>query len=66
MTGHDTGGMDSPLNQMDTGTDGPCNFATFVIGLINNDSTASALPSANLGQSCTDDQKQTDFASLFP
>jgi hypothetical protein len=71
MPGRDTGGLDSPLNHIDTGmmtdtgTDGPCNFATFVLGLIANDTTAQALPSTNLGQSCTDDMKQSEFASLF-
>jgi hypothetical protein len=63
MTGNDSG-KDGQVG-MDTGTDGPCNFATFVLGLIANDTTASAKPSTNLGQSCTDDQKQSDFASLF-
>jgi hypothetical protein len=53
----------------DTGTtipdSGACNYATFVIGLITNDTTATALPSTDLGAACTDDQKQSDFASLF-
>jgi hypothetical protein len=44
---------------------GKCNFATFVIGLIDKDTTPTAVPSTNLGASCTDDQKQSDFASLF-
>jgi hypothetical protein len=43
-----------------------CNFATFVKGLIANDTTATALPSADLGQSCVDDHNQADFQSLFP
>jgi hypothetical protein len=45
--------------------DGPCNFATFVLGLIANDTTATATPSTDLGQTCTDDQKQSEFATLF-
>jgi hypothetical protein len=60
--GH-TGKDGQPGN--DTGTAGPCNFAVFGIGRIKNDTTATAVPSTNLGQSCTDDQKQSDFASLF-
>jgi len=58
--------MDSPVTMPETSTDGPCNFATFVLGLIANDTTATATPSANLGQSCTDDQKQSEFSTLFP
>jgi hypothetical protein len=63
-TGHDSG-KDTGHTTGDTGTDGPCNFATFVLGLIANDTTSSALPSTNLGQTCTDDQKQSEFSSLF-
>jgi len=43
-----------------------CNFATFVKGLIANDTTMTALPSADLGQTCVDDHNQADFQSLFP
>lgn len=57
----DTGSVDAKAP-----TDAPCNFASFVIGLIDNDTTATAKPSLDLGASCTDDQKQSDFASLFP
>jgi hypothetical protein len=60
---------DSPTNpdaQTDAATDGPCNFATFVIGLITNDTTATATPSTDLGQACTDNQNQAEFKSLFP
>jgi len=65
-SGPSDSGSDSPVNtHHDTGTDGPCNFATFVLGLIANDTTSSALPSTNLGQTCTDDQKQSEFSSLF-
>src|ERR1700744_731719 len=40
---------------------GACNFATFVKGLIANDTSGTALPSTDLGQSCTDDQNQAEF-----
>ncbi|MGA7124644.1 MAG: hypothetical protein WBY94_31360 [Polyangiaceae bacterium] len=43
-----------------------CNFATFVKGLIANDTTRTALPSVDLGQTCVDDHNQADFQSLFP
>jgi hypothetical protein len=46
--------------------DAGCNFATFVKGLVANDTTMTALPSTNLGQGCTDDQNQAEFQSLFP
>ncbi len=56
------------VNPKDAALDGPagaCNFATFVNGLIANDTTMTALPSTDLGQSCTDDQNQAEFQSLF-
>ena len=37
----------------------PCDFNAFVTGLITNSTTATALPSEDLGDSCTD--KQTPF-----
>jgi hypothetical protein len=52
--------------ESDAPADGPCNFATYVIGLIKDDTTATSKPTTDLGASCTDDQKQSDFASLFP
>ncbi len=71
-TNNPDAGTDGSTPPGDAGTDGtttgdagPCVFSTFVIGLITNDTTATALPSANLGQACSDDQKQSDFASLF-
>jgi hypothetical protein len=64
-TGKDTG-TDVTMTSPDGTADGPCNFATFVIGLITTDTTATALPSANLGQACTDDMNQAEFTSLFP
>ena len=51
----------------DSGGDaGGCNFATFVKGLVANQTTATALPSTDLGQSCTDNHDQAEFRSLFP
>jgi hypothetical protein len=44
---------------------GDCAFADFVIGLINKDTTATATPSTDLGQSLQDSQQQSCFASLF-
>jgi hypothetical protein len=51
---------------VDGGVDAQCNFATFVKGLVANDTTMTALPSADLGQSCKDNQDQAEFQSLFP
>jgi hypothetical protein len=57
---------------VDSGTTPPgdggvaCNFATFVKGLVANDTTMTALPSTDLGQSCTDDHDAAEFQSLFP
>ncbi|HEX4446311.1 MAG TPA: hypothetical protein VH044_06240 [Polyangiaceae bacterium] len=45
---------------------GPCNFATFVKGLVASDTTMTALPSTDLGQNCTDNQNQAEFQPLFP
>jgi hypothetical protein len=55
-----------PGNDAGDGSVTACNFATFVKGLVANDTTMNALPSADLGQSCTDDRNQADFQSLFP
>jgi hypothetical protein len=48
------------------GGDAACNYATFVLGLINNHTNGTDQPSTDLGQSCVDDQNQTEFQSLFP
>jgi hypothetical protein len=56
----------------DSGTTPPgdggvaCNFAAFVKGLVANDTTMTALPSTDLGQSCTDDHDAGEFHSLSP
>lgn len=43
---------------------GPCKFNDFVTNLINTQTTATAVPSTDLGETCTDDQ--TPFpASMF-
>lgn len=61
-TAKDGGGGDVINNEGgDGGPDGgPCKFNDFVTGLINNSTTATALPSTDLGDKCTDEQK------LFP
>jgi len=48
------------------GGDGACNYAAFVLGLIANHTNGTDQPSTDLGQSCVDDQNQTEFQSLFP
>lgn len=48
------------------GGDAACNYATFVLGLINNHTNGTDQPSTDLGQTCVDDQNQTEFQSLFP
>ena len=61
--GKDGGGDVNPNNEGggDGGDGGgPCTFQGFVTGLINNSTTATALPSTDLGDKCTDDGK------LFP
>lgn len=68
--GRDTG----PNNLPDTGPPGPgpdggdggCTFAGFVINLVNTQTSATALPSADLGDRCTPSNSQDDFKSLFP
>ena len=44
----------------DGGDGGGCKFNDFVTGLINNSTTATAVPSTDLGEKCTDD------GTLFP
>jgi hypothetical protein len=45
---------------------GACDFAAFVINLVNTDTTMTAQPSTNLGQTCVDQQNQAQFSALFP
>jgi hypothetical protein len=59
------GGTASRAPDSGDGGEAGCNFATFVKGLISNDTTATALPSSNLGQGCQDDQNQAEFQPLF-
>jgi hypothetical protein len=61
-----TAPVDGSKNPAPDAGDGGCNFATFVRGLITTDTSMTALPSTDLGQSCTDNQDQTEFQSLFP
>jgi hypothetical protein len=35
------------------------------MGLVNNDTTATALPTTNLGAGCTDDQDASDYQVYF-
>jgi hypothetical protein len=45
---------------------GACNFAVFVVGLIQNHTNATDRPSADLGQNCVDNMDSTEFKTLFP
>jgi hypothetical protein len=64
--GGSTPPVDGSKNPAPDAGDGGCNFATFVRGLITTDTSMTALPSTDLGQSCTDNQDQAEFQSLFP
>lgn len=46
--------------------DAGCTFAGYVIDLVNTQTTASAIPTADLGDSCTPATSQDEFKSLFP
>ncbi|MDB4944290.1 MAG: hypothetical protein JWP97_3824 [Labilithrix sp.] len=61
----DTGTADTGTPDTGPGVDGgTCKFNDFVTRLIDNSTTATALPSTDLGEKCTDDQ--TPFpASMF-
>lgn len=48
------------------GDGGTCNFAAFVIDLIDNHTTMTDKPSVDLGQNCVDNHDQTEFKPLFP
>jgi hypothetical protein len=50
----------------DSGDGGPCDFAVFVTGLIQNHTNSTDQPSTDLGQNCTDQMQQSQFAPLFP
>jgi hypothetical protein len=45
---------------------GGCTFATYVIGLVNGSTNATAAPDTTLGATCTDSTSQDEFKSLFP
>ena len=49
----------------DASDGGPCDFATFVLNLVDADTTMTALPSTDLGQNCVDQQNQAQFSVLF-
>lgn len=63
----DAGG-DVDINNPDGGDGGgPCaSFASYVINLINTQTTASAQPDTTLGAGCPDSTSQDEFKSLFP
>ena len=44
--------------------DSGCNFATYVIGLVN--SPATSKPDTTLGAGCVDNKNQAEFKPLFP
>ena len=48
------------------GDGGACNFAAFVIDLIDNHTTMTDTPSVDLGQNCVDNHDQSEFKPLFP
>jgi hypothetical protein len=50
----------------DGGPDSGCTFATYVIGLVNTSTTATAQPDTTLGAGCKDSTDQAEFKSLFP
>ena len=65
----DAGGVDSGGGGGgEGGPDGGsgCTFATYVIGLINTKTTASAQPDTTLGAGCKDTTSQAEFKPLFP
>lgn len=60
-------GPDTGIPPTDGGDGGgPCDFAVFVTNLITTQTTATSVPSTNLGEACTDKQDPTQFAPLFP
>jgi hypothetical protein len=61
-SGSSGGGDSGPEASPDAG----CDFAVFVLDLINNQTKENNAPSQDLGEACKDKQDQKDFASLFP
>ena len=62
--GIDGGGVDGAGG--DTGVDGGCTFASYVIGLVSTQTNATALPDTTLGAGCAESTDQAEFKSLFP
>jgi len=71
--GTDSGGPETGNNETGTvdggdGGDGGggCTFATYVIGLVNTQTNATAQPDKTLGAGCKDTTTQAEFKPLFP
>ena len=48
------------------GGDAGCTFASYVINLVNTQTTSSSQPDPTLGQQCAESTAQSEFAPLFP
>lgn len=59
-------GTDSGPNPMPDGGDAGCTFASYVINLVNTQTTSTSQPDPSLGQQCADTTSQAEFAPLFP
>jgi hypothetical protein len=57
---------DGNMPPVDGGDGGPCDFNQFVIGLIQNHTNNTDLPSQDLGQNCVDTHTTITGAPLFP
>jgi hypothetical protein len=62
---HTDAGEGDASDASDASDGGPCDFATFVLNLVDADTTMTALPSTDLGQNCVDQQNQAQFSVLF-
>lgn len=62
------GRTDSGGGGGDGGRDGggACTFATYVIGLVQSSTNATAQPDTTLGAGCKDTTDQAEFKPLFP
>lgn len=59
--------VDGPVTPpTEGGVDGGCTFATYVIGLVNTQTNATAKPDTTLGAGCKDTTTQAEFKPLFP
>lgn len=64
--GNETSNNETGTGDGGDGGDAGCTFASYVIGLVNTQTNATAQPDKGLGAGCADTTDQAAFKPLFP